>query len=116
MTGTVTTASGDYGPLHGTFDGEDLVLSVFNGFFIYRFDAELLPDGTLAGEFRQRISPPADWKASRLSARTTAGAASGFETVRPKVPDVPFRLLVPGCGREDGLLGGRGVQRESRLS
>ena len=48
----MATPGGDYGPLHGTFDGEQLVLMVFNGVFIYRFDAELLPDGTLAGEFR----------------------------------------------------------------
>jgi peroxiredoxin len=95
VTGTVTTASGDYGPLHGTFDGEDLVLTVFNGFFIYRFDAELLPDGTLAGEFRQRISPPADWKAKRLSEKTSADAASGFGTVKPKNPDAPFVFSFP---------------------
>jgi thiol-disulfide isomerase/thioredoxin len=90
VTGTVTTAAGDYGPLHGTFDGEDLVLTVFNGFFVYRFDAEVLPDGTLAGEFRQRISPPADWKARRLVEKTAADAASGFGTVKAKNPDAPF--------------------------
>jgi len=95
VTGTVTTASGDYGPLHGTFDGEDLVLSVFNGFFIYRFDAELLPDGTLAGEFRQRITPPADWKARRLSEKTSADGASGFGTVKPKNPEAPFVFAFP---------------------
>jgi len=95
VTGTVTTASGDYGPLHGTFDGEDLVLTVFNGFFIYRFDAEVLPDGTLAGEFRQRISPPADWKARRLSDKTAAEAPSGFGTVKPKNPGAPFVFSFP---------------------
>ena len=95
VTGTVTTAAGDYGPLHGTFDGEDLVLTVFNGFFIYRFDAEVLPDGTLAGEFRQRISPPADWKAKRLSEKTAADAASGFEAVKAKNPDAPFVFSFP---------------------
>ncbi len=49
VTGTVTTASGDYGPLHGTFDGEDLVLTVFNGFFIYRLDASSSPTGRWPG-------------------------------------------------------------------
>lgn len=68
VTGTMATASGDYGPLHGTFDGEQLVLMVFNGVFIYRFTAELLPDGTLAGEFRSGKNPPVDWKAARQTA------------------------------------------------
>ncbi len=68
VTGTMTSASGDYGLLHGTFDGEQLVLMVFNGVFIYRFTAELLPDGRLAGEFRSGQNPPVDWKASRQAA------------------------------------------------
>ena len=95
VTGTVTTPSGDYGPLHGTFDGEDLVLTVFNGFFIYRFDGEWLPDRTLAGTFRSRKSPPVDWKAKRLSEKVTADAAAGFESVKPKDPSAPFKFSFP---------------------
>jgi thiol-disulfide isomerase/thioredoxin len=95
VTGTVATASGDYGPLHGTFDGEQLVLMVFNGFFVYRFDGELLPDGSLAGEFRSRKNPPSDWKAGRLSERISPEGPSAFEGVKPRNPDSPFVFSLP---------------------
>jgi len=89
VTGTMATSSGDYGPLHGTFDGERLVLSVFNGVFVYRFTAELLPDGTLAGEFRAGKSPPADWKGTKKpSASLEAGPAA-------KEPEKPFVFALP---------------------
>ncbi len=84
VTGTMATASGDYGPLHGTFDGEDLVLTVFNGVFVYRFTAELVPDGTLAGEFRSGKNPPVDWKARRQP------ADAAFPGVKSREPEKPF--------------------------
>jgi len=89
VTGTMATPSGDYGPLHGTFDGEQLVLMVFNGVFVYRFTAELLPDGTLVGEFRSGKSPPADWRAAK---RAPAAEGSG-----PKAKDAsqPFVFSLP---------------------
>jgi thiol-disulfide isomerase/thioredoxin len=89
VAGTMATSSGDYGPLHGTFDGEQLVLMVFNGIFVYRFDAELLPDGTLAGEFRSGKNPPVDWKASRQA------AAPEFAGPTPKEPGRPFAFRLP---------------------
>lgn len=89
VTGTMVTASGDYGPLHGTFDGEQLVLMVFNGVFIYRFTAELLPDGTLAGEFRSGKNPPVDWKAARQT------AVAGFPGPKPKESGKPFTFVLP---------------------
>lgn len=85
VTGTMATASGDYGPLHGTFDGEQLVLMVFNGVFVYRFTAELLPDGTLAGEFRAGKSPPADWKAVRRPGGAAAAGPKAKEPAKPLV-------------------------------
>ena len=93
VTGTMATASGDYGPLHGTFDGEDLVLTVFNGFFVYRFTAELLPDGRLAGEFRSGTNPPVDWKASRIDTKT---AAAPFAAPGVKEPEKPLVFSLPG--------------------
>jgi len=89
VTGTMATASGDYGPLHGTFDGEDLVLTVFNGVFAYRFTAELLPDGTLAGEFRSGKNPPVDWKARRQP------AIAEFPGLKPREPEKPFVFSLP---------------------
>ena len=90
VTGTMATASGDYGPLHGTFDGEQLVLMVFNGVFVYRFTAELLPDGTLAGEFRSGKNPPVDWKATRQP------AVADFAGPKPKEPGKPLVFSLPG--------------------
>ncbi|MGE5344602.1 MAG: TlpA disulfide reductase family protein, partial [Acidithiobacillales bacterium] len=89
VTGTMATPGGDYGPLHGTFDGEQLVLMVFNGVFIYRFDAELLPDGTLAGEFRSGKDPPVDWRAARQA------AIAEFPGSKPKEPAKPFVFRLP---------------------
>ena len=96
VAGSALSASGDYGPLHGTWDGERLVLSVFDGIFVYRFDGNRQKDGTLAGEFRSRVSAPVPWTATRLDEK---GAASflpdGFSAVRAKDPSKPFRFSFP---------------------
>ncbi len=89
VTGTMATGGGDYGPLHGTFDGERLVLMVFNGVFIYRFSAELLPDGSLAGEFRSGKDPPVDWRATRQA------TVAEFPGSKPKEPGRPFAFRLP---------------------
>ena len=95
--GTLLTTAGDYGALHGTFDGERLVLCVFDGVHVYRFDGELLPDGTLAGEFRSRANPPAGWRATRLvAAAAAANLPGGFSIVRPKDPAAPYVFSFPG--------------------
>ncbi len=49
--GTFLTTTGDYRYLGGTFDGERLRLSCFDGAHAFRFDARLLDDGSLSGEF-----------------------------------------------------------------
>ena len=38
VTGTLLGSTGDFGPMHGTWDGKALVLTVFDGVFIYRLD------------------------------------------------------------------------------
>jgi hypothetical protein len=72
LTGTLLSGTGDSGALHGWFDGERMLLTAFDGVHVYRYDGELLPDGTLAGEFRSRTSPPVSWKASRLDPKAAA--------------------------------------------
>jgi thiol-disulfide isomerase/thioredoxin len=113
VTGSALSPSGDYGPLHGTWDGEKLVLSVFDGIFVYRFDAKRQKDGTLAGEFRSRASAPVPWTAMRLDEK---GAASflpdGFSAVRAKDPSRPFRFSFPDAdgqvvSSEDARFGGK---------
>ena len=80
LSGTLVSITGDYGALHGWFDGERLVLTVFDGVHVYRYDGELLPDGSLAGEYRSRTSPPVPWRARRLG-----DAEAGAFLPRPSV-------------------------------
>ena len=67
LSGTLLSITGDYGALHGWTDGETLVLTLFDGVNVYRYDGELLPDGTLVGEYRTRTNPPVAWRAKRLA-------------------------------------------------
>jgi len=105
VTGTMATPSGDYGPLHGSFDGEQLVLMVFNGVFVYRFTAELLPDGTLAGEFRAGKSPPADWRAVKRAPAAGETGPKAREAARPfafSLPDLDGKAVSSGDPRFAG--------------
>ncbi|MGZ6971438.1 MAG: TlpA disulfide reductase family protein, partial [Thermoanaerobaculia bacterium] len=96
VTGTFLSTTGDYGALHGTFDGERLTLSVFDGVHVYRFDAELLPDGTLAGEYRSRTNPPEPWRGKRLDAAAAATFLPGsFDIVKAKNPSQPYVVSFP---------------------
>ena len=96
VTGTFLSTTGDYGSLHGTFDGEALVLTVFDGVHVYRFDAELLPDGTLAGEYRSRTNPPVSWRGKRLDAASEGTYLPGsFDIVKPRDPAAPYVVSFP---------------------
>ena len=96
LSGTLLSVTGDYGALHGWFDGERLLLTVFDGVHVYRFDGELLPDGTLGGEYRSRTNPPVSFRARRLDAAAAAAylpPASGI--VRAKDPSAPYAFAYP---------------------
>jgi thiol-disulfide isomerase/thioredoxin len=96
VSGTLLSTTGDYGALHGVFDGERLVLSLFDGVHVYRFDAELLPDGRLAGEYRARTNPPVSWRGTRLDATAAATFLPGsFDIVKPKDPSRPYVVSFP---------------------
>jgi thiol-disulfide isomerase/thioredoxin len=96
VTGTFLSTTGDYGSLHGTFDGEQLVLTVFDGVHVYRFDAELLPDGTLAGEYRSRTNPPVPWRGKRLDAASRETFLPGsFDIVKARNPAAPYVVSFP---------------------
>lgn len=79
VTGTFLTTTGDYRYLEGSFDGERLRLSCFDGAHAFLFDARLQPDGTLDGDFWSRDS----WH-ERWTARMDPHAAlpDGFELTR----------------------------------
>lgn len=91
VTGTVREATGDWGPLHGTWDGSRLVLTVFDGVHVYRLTGALRPDGSLSGEFRSRASPPMPLTARRLGAGEERTYVPGGEgTVTARDPSAPF--------------------------
>ncbi len=97
-TGTLLGSTGDFGPMHGTWDGTTLVLSVFDGIFIYRLDGTLGDGGAFAGTFRSRSGAPTPWKARRLDA---AGAAKwlpdGSSIVRAKDPQARVAFVFPSA-------------------
>ena len=96
LTGTLLSVAGDYGALHGWFDGERMVLTVFDGVHVYRYDAEVLPDGSLAGEYRSRVSPPVPWRAVRLDAKAAATwLPPAFDVVRPKDAGARWEFAYP---------------------
>jgi len=65
VTGTFLTTTGDYRYLAGSFEGDRLRLSVFDGAHAFLFDARLQADGSLAGDFWSRESWHDTWTAER---------------------------------------------------
>ncbi len=96
LEGTLLSMTGDYGALHGWFDGERLLLTEFDGVHVYRFDGELLPDGTLAGEYRSRTNPPVSWRARKLEgAEAVAYLPAATGVVRAKNPQTRYTFAYP---------------------
>lgn len=97
-TGTLLSTTGDFGPMHGTWDGTNLVLTIFDGIFIYRLDGTLGEGGSLSGTFRSRSGVPTPWKGQRLDA---AGAAkwlpAGGSIVRAKDPQARVAFAFPSA-------------------
>lgn len=96
--GTLLGSTGDYGPMSGRWDGTTLVLSVFDGVFIYRIDAKADGPDRLSGTFRSRNGVPTRWTARRLDA---AGAAAwlpeGGSIVRAKDPGARVSFSFPSA-------------------
>jgi thiol-disulfide isomerase/thioredoxin len=65
LAGTFLLSTGDYRFLAGSFEGDRLRLSTFDGAHAFLFDARLLPDGNLAGDFWSRDSWHETWTAVR---------------------------------------------------
>ncbi|MFT7667786.1 MAG: thiol-disulfide isomerase/thioredoxin [Planctomycetota bacterium] len=63
--GTFETTLGDYRYLAGSFDGERLRLSCFDGGHAFLFEARLNSDGELVGDFWSRDSWHDTWRAKR---------------------------------------------------
>ena len=68
--GTILTHVGDYRYLAGTWDGERLVLSCFDGAHAFLFDARVDQDGRLAGTFQS-----GDWWSETFEGTVDPNAA-----------------------------------------
>lgn len=65
VTGTVMTTTGDYRYLAGNLEGDRLRLSCFDGAHAFLFDARVLADGSLRGDFWSRDTWHEAWTARR---------------------------------------------------
>jgi thiol-disulfide isomerase/thioredoxin len=65
LQGTFMTTTGDYRFLSGYMQGDEMMLSTFNGENAYLFKAQLLNDSTLQGKFWSGKSRQEDWTAVR---------------------------------------------------
>ena len=76
VTGTFLTKTGDYRFLEGVMDGHRLKLSAFDGEHAFLFEADLLSDGTLQGEFWSGSHSYETFTAERNEAATLPEATS----------------------------------------
>ncbi|MCZ6597213.1 MAG: HEAT repeat domain-containing protein, partial [Planctomycetota bacterium] len=111
--GTFLTTVGDYRYLAGTFQGDRLKLSCFDGAHAFLFDARLRDDGTLAGDFWSRDTWHETWTAKKSDKASMPDAfeltewterASIAELVFPDVDGNPRALTEPGLLGQATLL------------
>jgi thiol-disulfide isomerase/thioredoxin len=81
VAGTFLTPGGDYGFLAGNMDGDRLRLSGFDGAHALLYDARLLADGTLKGDFWSRDTHHETWMARRDPHAALPDAFSQSESV-----------------------------------
>lgn len=65
ITGTFTTETGDFRYLEGNVYGEKAFLSCFDGAHAFLFEAKMLPDSSITGQFRSKTTYTAPWEAKR---------------------------------------------------
>lgn len=91
LSGTFLTTSGDYRYLSGEYDGNQLVLSAFDGAHAFLFTAKLMADGTLSGDFWSGDKHHETWTARRDE---NASLPDGFALVKVnegvKLSDISF--------------------------
>jgi thiol-disulfide isomerase/thioredoxin len=92
VTGTFLTPTGDHRFLEGQLDGDQLLLSRFDGGSAFLYRAKLNADGTLQGKWWSGTWSEQDWTAKRDDAATLGEAASA---TRLKNPDAPFTFTFP---------------------
>ena len=99
LQGTVMTETGDYRYLDGVLEGRRLMLSTFDGGFLYYFEAEVLGDTMLAGHFWSGRSFHTRWAAKRDSNFRLANPDSltflkeGYSSIDFSFPDLSGQKL-----------------------
>jgi thiol-disulfide isomerase/thioredoxin len=94
VVGTFLTPTGDDRYLEGSFENGVLRLSTFDGAHAFLFQARVLSDGTLAGDYWSRDSYHATWSATRTD---DAGATlpDGWKDVALTNADGRFQFRFP---------------------
>jgi thiol-disulfide isomerase/thioredoxin len=68
VSGTFLTTTGDHRFLAGQVKGDQVYLSTFDGAHVFLYQAQLMPDGTLAGDFWSGLAYHEKWTARRDAA------------------------------------------------
>jgi thiol-disulfide isomerase/thioredoxin len=92
VTGTFLTPTGDHRFLEGQIDGDQLLLSRFDGGSAFLYRAKLNADGTLRGKWWSGTWSEEDWVARRDDAATLGDAGSATKL---RNPDAPFTFTFP---------------------
>jgi thiol-disulfide isomerase/thioredoxin len=74
VSGTFLTATGDHRFLAGQVKGDQVYLSTFDGAHVFLYKAQLMPDGTLAGDFWSGLAFHEKWAARRDAAAALPNA------------------------------------------
>lgn len=92
VTGTFLTPTGDHRFLEGRLNGDELLLSRFDGGSAFLYRARLSPEGTLTGNWWSGSWSVEDWTATR-DENATLGANAPASKL--KNPDAPFTFSFP---------------------
>jgi thiol-disulfide isomerase/thioredoxin len=111
LSGTFLTETGDYRYLEGmmrrakrttqgnTIEYDQLLLSCFDGSHAFLFTAKLMPDGTLAGDFRSGSHYKTVWVAKKddsahlRSADSLTFLKAGFSSINFRFPDTENKMV-----------------------
>jgi len=74
VSGTFLTATGDHRFLAGQVKGDQVYLSTFDGAHVFLYKAQLMPDGTLAGDYWSGLAFHEKWTARRDTAAALPNA------------------------------------------
>jgi thiol-disulfide isomerase/thioredoxin len=89
VSGTFLTTTGDHRFLAGQVKGDQVYLSTFDGAHVFLYKPQLMPDGTLAGDFWSGLAYHEKWTARRDAAAALPDAY-GLTAMRPGIRHFDF--------------------------